>query len=398
MFGSSEMRRVPKVTYEESRSVLEATFEECIDVSGVLVPKPVQSGGGTIEFNTNQLNLTYLKQLEELPVKTETRFGYDKDMKRCYFAIGIMPRDAGSAIGFGSGKIKDFSGVVVYNMTVAKDGEGRYEFPANSNGIPGFIQGLQVHSGSNASFAAGIKGTLVIPNLCEIRDMYFGFRTGPAVTANGQLYLPLNVGAILFGGDSYTAVGTASISYSHPDRYFSFSMTLNDMDVLVARVSGSLGFEYSPRLFGVQLGYPETLAGNIGIFRVGAGLALRIDQDGASYVRAKMEFGLDKQVSVSIVYLRGYLYAGADGGYYFEGADRLTLELYLKGGIEGGIVVDDRRFNIISFYLDARGSLEAQSPFDSWWLAASCKVSYSLDLWLFEVEGSVNASFDTRIV
>jgi len=74
------------------------------------------------------------------------------------------------------------------------------------------------------------------------------------------------------------------------------------------------------------------------------------------------------------------------------------LELYLKGGIEGGIVVDDRRFNIISFYLDARGSLEAQSPFDSWWLAASCKVSYSLDLWLFEVEGSVNASFDTRIV
>lgn len=398
MFGSSEMRRVPKVTYDESRSVLEATFEECIDVSGVLVPKPVQSSGRTIEFDTNQLNLTYLKQLEELPVKTETRFGYDKDMKRCYFAIGLMPQDAGSAIGFGSGKIKDFSGVVAYNMTVAKDGEGRYEFPANSNGIPGFIQGLQVHSGSNASFAAGIKGTLVIPNLCEIRDMYFGFRTGPAVTANGQLYLPLNVGAILFGGDSYTAVGTASISYSHPDRYFSFSMTLNDMDVLVARVSGSLGFEYSPRLFGVQLGYPETLAGNIGIFRVGAGLALRIDQDGASYVRAKMEFGLDKQVSVSIVYLRGYLYAGADGGYYFEGADRLTLELYLKGGIEGGIVVDDRRFNIISFYLDARGSLEAQSPFDSWWLAASCKVSYSLDLWLFEVEGSVNASFDTRIV
>ncbi len=193
------MRRVPEVAYDESRSVLEATFEECIDVSGVLIPKPVQSGGsGTIEFDTNQLNLTYLKQLEELPVETETRFGYDKDMKRCYFAIGLMPKAGGSAIGFGSGKIKNFSGVVAYNMTAAKDGQGRYEFPANSSGIPGFIQGLQVHSGSNTLFRRRDQGHLVIPNLCEIRDMYFGFKTGPAVTANGRAIPAPNVGAILF--------------------------------------------------------------------------------------------------------------------------------------------------------------------------------------------------------
>ncbi len=396
--GPIDLGRVPRVAYDESRSVLEASFDDCIDVSGVLVPKVTQSGGSdTIEFDTSQLNLTYLKQLEALPVKTVTRFGYDKDMGRCYFVAGLVPEGAGSAISFGAGDIKNFTGMVTYNMVVARDDQRRFQFPANANQMASFVQGLQIHKGSKPAFSAGIKGTLVIPRLCEIRDLYFGFETGPVVNAGGNLYLPLDVGAILDSGDSYTKIGSADITYSHPDRYFSFGMTLDGIDVMVAKVGGSLGFEYSPRLFGVYLGYPETLAGNIAIFRVGVGLGFRIDQDGASLVRAKLELGLEKEVNVAIVYLRGYLYAGADGGYYFEGADRLTLELYLKGGVQGGIKVKGKRFNIIGFYLDARGNLESTSPFDSWMLGASCKVSYSLDLWLFEVEGSVNAKFDTKI-
>jgi len=57
-------------------------------------------------------------------------------------------------------------------------------------------------------------------------------------------------------------------------------------------------------------------------------------------------------------------------------------------------VVGGDHYNIISFYLDARGKLTAH-PNDDWELSCSCTVSYSLDLWLFSVEGSVSASFDT---
>lgn len=173
-------------------------------------------------------------------------------------------------------------------------------------------------------------------------------------------------------------------------------MTIEEFNLAVAKVGGSLGFEYSPHLFGVYLGYPETLGGMIGIFHVGVGVGLRIDQDGDSMIQAKMELGLERDVSVSIVYLRGYLYAGADGAYYFD-SDRITLVLYLKGGVQGGIKVGGKRYNIIGFYLDAVGKLESVKPYDSWQLGCSAKVSYSLDLWLVSVEGSVQASFNTKI-
>ncbi len=81
-----------------------------------------------------------------------------------------------------------------------------------------------MHKGSESTFAAGIKGTLIVFRLCEIRDFYFSFERGPAVTAGGSLYLPLDVSSML-GGDGFKKVGTAVIHYSHPDRYFSFSMT-----------------------------------------------------------------------------------------------------------------------------------------------------------------------------
>jgi hypothetical protein len=169
---------------------------------------------------------------------------------------------------------------------------------------------------------------------------------------------------------------------------------------VAARVSGSFGFEFSPHLFGISIGYPETLAGNIGIFRFGAGFAFRIDDGGDSYIRAKLEIGFEKEANITIVYLYGYLYAGADGAYYFdyEGqGGKFVLEIYLKGGIEGGVKVKGKKFDIISLYLDARGRIESIPPSDDWLLYCSATVSYSLDLWLFEVEGSVTASFDEVI-
>jgi hypothetical protein len=202
-------------------------------------------------------------------------------------------------------------------------------------------------------------------------------------------------------------VGDVEILYSHPERYFSFNMTLNEIDMIAIKLSGSLGFEFSPKLFGVYVGYPETLAGNVGIYRVGLGLGFRLADDGANIIKGKIEFGFERSVEVSIVYLRGYLYAGADGGYYAKygqdengegGGPKFILTLYLKGGLEGGIKVSGKRFNIINMYLDARGTIESiPPPKDEWQLTCSAKVSYSLNLFLFSVSGSVSASFDTTL-
>ena len=386
----------PEVIYDESLSVLETSFDGCVDISGVLVPKKLQNAGGIVEFDTEQLEFNFLKQLQGMPIKAETRFGYDKQHDRCYFAVGLVPTSQNGKISLGAGEIRGFTGMVAYNMQISQDEQKRFIFPNQANQIKGFIEDLQVYQRSGSYFAAGIRGTLEVSKLCEIRDLYFGFERGPSVSADGSLYLPLSLSSLIGGDGGFTKVGSASIRYSHPDRYFSFSITLDRINLFLAEVGGSLGFEYSPRLFGVYLGYPETLAGNIGIFHLGMGAGFRIDEDGDSMVQAKMELGLDKTMEIAIVYLRGYLYAGADGAYYFAD-NSFTLELYLKGGIEGGIKVGKKRFNIISFYLDARGMLGSAYPFDSWSLACSCTVSYSLDLWLFEVEGSVNASFDTSI-
>jgi PKD repeat protein len=386
----------PKVIYDESLSVLETSFDGCVDVSGVLVPKKVQNAGGLVEFDTKELNFNFLQQLKGMPIKAETRFGYDEQNDRCYFAVGLVPGSQGGKISLGAGEVRNFTGMVTYNMEISRDEQQRFEFPNQAGHMKGFIENLKVHQGSDSTFAAGIRGTLEVSRLCEIRDLYFGFERGPSVSASGSLYLPLSISSVIEGDGGFTKVGSAAIRYSHPDRYFSFSMTLDRINLLLAEVGGSLGFEYSPRLFGVYLGYPETLVGNIGIFHLGMGVGFRIDEGGDSMVQAKMELGLDKSVEVFIVYLRGYLYAGADGAYYFAD-NAFTLELYLKGGIEGGIKVGSKKFNIISFYLDARGKIGSAYPFDCWSLACSCTVSYSLDLWLFEVEGSVNASFDTSI-
>lgn len=129
-----------------------------------------------------------------------------------------------------------------------------------------------------------------------------------------------------------------------------------------------------------------------------------MDTEGFSLIKAKLEFGFDQSVEAFIVYLRGYLYVGVDGVYYFgydqdgDGSNdgsKFVLELYLKGGIEGGIIVGGEKFQIIGFYLNALGRLESIPPSDDWLLYCTCEVSFCLDLWLFSVEGTVEASFDT---
>ncbi len=438
---------LPVVIYDKSYSVLETSFDECIDVKGILVPKrladaPPQSlqtqplapaaamhqpvmwasnaqkskeaekkigeiEKGLIEFETENLELGFLGSLGELPIDTITRFGYDVENARCYFSIGMLKKDGGGKLDVGIGNMDKFSGLVVSNMIVERNAQKHLVFPDGKAQMREFIANLQVDQSKDGRFGAAIKGELNIGGIAQVRNLYFGFEDGPLVEASGGLYLPLDI-AIILKPDSggFKHVGDVQILYSHPERYFSFNMTLNEIDMIYAKLSGSLGFEFSPKLFGVYVGYPETLAGNIDIFRVGMGLGFRLDDDGANIIRCKLEFGFERSVSVEIVYLKGYLYAGADGGYYanYQNEDgkflgpKFILTLYLKGGVEGGIKVFGECFDIIHLYLDARGTIETiPPPKDAWQLTCSAKVSYSLNLFLFDVSGSVSASFDMTL-
>ncbi len=389
----------PTLLYTESKSELNTSFDGCIDVMAKkLVPKVLPAGsqtGGLVEFETDGLDLNFLGQsLKSLPVNTKTRFGKQPDGK-FYYAVGLTPLN-GQPINFGAGDIDKFTGLVAYNMIIGTDEQGRYNFPVNPGQMQAYINGLQVGGGK---FVGGIKGEMSVSGLCTIKNLYFCFEPGPSVTAEGDLYVPLSIESISTGKpDKF--MGKAAISYRHPERYLSFTMTLDRINLILAEVGGSLGFEYSPSLFGVYLGYPETLAGNIGIFHVGAGVGFRYDwEKDAGMVQAKMEFGLEKSMNIAIVYIRGYLYAGADGMYYWtpEGSS-IRLTLYLRGGIEGGVKVAGKRFKVIGFYLDAQGTLASRYPgYDKWDLACTASISYCVDVFLYECEGSVTADFATTI-
>lgn len=410
---------LPAVVYDKSFAMLDTSFDDCLDVKGVLVPKRLEGGGalgeaeeklsqieqGLIEFETDNLDLGFLGSLGALPVDTITRFGYDVDNSRCYFSIGIVKGEKELDVGIGS--MDKFTGLVANNMVVQREEKNHLVLPGGKEEMKNFIAAMEVDRSPEGRFAAAMKGTLNIKDIAQVRDLYFGFENGPMVEASGGLYLPLDVEMILNpNSDGFRHVGDVDILYSHPDRYFSFNMTLNEIDMLSIKLSGSLGFEFSPKLFGVSIGYPETLVGNIHIYHVGLGLRFRLDEDGANIIRAKVEFGFEKSINVFIVYLRGYIYAGADGGYYAqydENGDnvpdgpKFILVLYLKGGLEGGIKVAGRRFNIIHMSLDAKGSLETIPPDNDWKLACSVKVSYSHRVFLFKISGSVNVKFDTTL-
>ena len=388
---------IPLVLYDKSSSVLNNSFDGCIDVVGRLVPKKIQNvPGGFIEFETEELELNFLGQsLKSLPVNHYTRFGKAGD--NFYFAVGLTPMN-GKPINFGAGNISNFTGLVAQNMIVGKDEHGRLTFPDNAGDMSAYIRNLQVGGGK---FVGGIKGEMTVVRLCTIKNLYFSFEPGPKVTASGDVYVPLDIQSLVTGNPS-RHIGKADIQYRHNDRFFSLNMAFDNVNIVMFDFAGSIGLEYSPRLFGVRIGYPETLATNFQLgfipVRVGVGLGYRVDKDNESMVQAKLEFGLEKKLEIAIVYLHGYVYAGADGAYYWGGSDgsRITLDIYLKGGISGGIRASGKEFNIISFYLDAHGTLASGGGFDSWEIGCSCTVSYSLDLWLVEIEGSVSASLILR--
>jgi hypothetical protein len=271
----------------------------------------------------------------------------------------------------------------------------RFVFPHEVSKIKDHIKTMPVYTGSGTKFAAAIHGTLSVIHLCEIRDLYFAFESGPVVEAGGDFCVPINPSSIFKDPpDAYTKIGSVVIMYNHPARHFSINVDV-DMKILEIAVYGNINLQYNPKLFGIYIGYPEMLTAKIPPFKAGAGFAFQAGKDD-SFIAAKMMLGWQYNVNLGIVYLKGYVEGGASGEYHFAGVDKGTflLEIYLRGGIKGGVNALGKKFDIISFYLNAEGALYKKSS-GPWNLKAACEVGYSLDLFLFSAHGSVHANFNT---
>jgi hypothetical protein len=170
---------------------------------------------------------------------------------------------------------------------------------------------------------------------------------------------------------------------------------LRDFPMMGSEVSGDLGFDMCPTYWEVRIGYPETLTAKAaGLYGYGFGIAYRdSDLPDDSYIRAKLLFDFDTgDVSIWPVYVRAYLNAGAEGQYFFD-SNTLILDVWLHGGAEGGIKAFGRKYAIIHLMIDATGRLTNAGG--GWDLQAHVRVYYSLDLWLDEIEGSVNWNIHT---
>ena len=201
------------------------------------------------------MELGFLGSLGELPIDTITRFGYDVDNARCYFSIGMLKKDGGGKLDVGIGNMDKFSGLVVSNMIVERNAQKHLVFP------DGKAQ-MRVHRKTSGRSKqrrqvwrrikeSSISGLRRCATSTWLRGRTAGGGVGRPVSAAGYCNNPKP------DSGGFKHVGDVQILYSHPERYFSFNMTLNEIDMIYAKLSGSLGFEFSPKLFGVYVGYPE---------------------------------------------------------------------------------------------------------------------------------------------
>jgi hypothetical protein len=288
-------------------------------------------------------------------------------------------------------KIKNFSGLFIHNMEPPTDIKTAATFPRKMDGDKGlkeYLKTIRVYRGDGTTNGMGIIGDVVIGEAAMLKDMYLYITSGPIISANGELWVKTNF-------KDYRLVAAASLCYSHPERYFSLSATVNKIPFLIFDVSGSIGFEVGlrPKVFGVYVGYPETLKlGKVlGVAEAGVGFAFRI-ADGTDFVKMKVEAGLDVNIDLYIIYAHGYLKFGADGLYEFRpGApDYFELVLWIKGGISGGIRAFGKNWNIISLYADAKGTLSGNLGGGGSKLRATAdiKIGFHLNVLFTTISGS----------
>jgi len=410
----------PKVAYDLCVAALENSFDESLGLSGQLVPKYNDYQGGNDDgyveyFSTEDEDAFYFDFLDSLmstlPLEITARFGKDKIHGRDFFAVGFQVK---APIPLGPGVIREASGIVTCNMVVERDKkhQDRFEF-SNVSNMKEFITDMEINKTNETSFAAGLRGMLVVAEVIVVDNLYFGFTNGPIVEAGGDLYIALSLDAIF--GDSViiddnkdrkdqelegcVSIGDVVLRYHHPNRHFSCNLALV-MDIVGIDVTGNLGFEATPSFFRIYVGYPDAITAN---FKIDAGIAavkvkvefgqeFKVGEEGV-YAKVKQRFDADTKVDLGVIYVKVDAYVGGEGKLTFLPSPGLELEVCLGGTIVGGI-----RFfgthDVIRLSLDAEGRMAIIPLKKVWHLDAQCTVGYGIDL---GIVGSISGSETVHI-
>lgn len=381
----------PSIQYEESKSQLTMTFEDYADFKGVGTPIVVDGEEGLVEYDTSDMEMAFNNACDLLPCKdliVNARIGYDKVMERSYFAIAIH-YEGPPGIRFSIAEINVMNGMLGYNMNMDKNEDGTFKITADDKSFINMVDTMAVNRtpGGNYFFAVSCNMTLGYESikLGELRNVYMVVEKGPCVEMGGYYYGPASVDS-LATGSNLKEMGYAHVGYYHPQRQFKFSMSLYDLGMYGFVVSGDLGFEITPDMWELRIGYPNMLLAKAGgVQEIAFGLGIRNAQD-EDWIKAKAHYGYDTgDVTIGIVYVRGYLKVGGEGEYNFTN-DSLWLHVYLNGGVSGGVKALGKKFEVISLTLNAQGDLVKT---DQWRLSAEARIYYHVDLWLDDISGSV---------
>jgi fibronectin type 3 domain-containing protein len=188
---------------------------------------------------------------------------------------------------------------------------------------------------------------------------------------------------------------TIIIGYYHPQHRFYGNATIQMKLPFTDQysVAGGIGVGFGDDYWIVDLGYPQMLQVKINLSglpcKFGAGFSYEHNED-VTTLKLKAMAGIDTgDITLGIVYLKAYV--SATGELILVVADDVdfTMTIRIQGGAEGGIKVKSKKYKIISLGLDLLGTLSDANKEDEWVVNGKASVSYSIDLWLFDISGSV---------
>ena len=135
----------PVIVYNNSKSKIDMEFEDFAQLDGVGTPKVTDDGDGLVEYDTDGMDMVFngaLEAFKNMPIKVNTRIGYDKKMGRSYFAVAIFyGKDVGDdkrppGIPLGCyGEINDMTGLIGYNLDMDKNADGTYHFSSERTSL-----------------------------------------------------------------------------------------------------------------------------------------------------------------------------------------------------------------------------------------------------------------------
>lgn len=382
----------PAIEYESCKTQLNMEFEDFTQVRGVgapVAPPPGSDTGAFIEYDTGAMEMMFTPSNAisfDSAFRVKARFGYDKIRKRYYFAVASYY--TGSAIPFGYGEIFNMAGMFAYNMEMKKNPDGTFVIPREEQALFAMVPDMKpdVSAGGNYVFAAAVDMTLRFfgYKFGELRNMYLLVEKGPSVELGGQFWAATDIDSLI-SQTGFEPVGEARIGYYSARKLFKTSLTLLGQNFCGFSVSGEISFETCPDYWQLLVGYPDYLAAKLGSLYAGLGLGIRVSGVDESFFMVKAKAGFDASASIKIVYVRGFLEFGGEGGI---SDDCLWLMAYVRGGVSGGVNALGKKYDVISLTLDASGTLVKYRN-RGWHLGARTTISYHVDLVLDDIDGSV---------